>query len=92
MVTVVVDDRVAVVYFAVQNVVDVPCNDGCEGHSSPVLTQPADAEGMCDETGIHAEEEAVCQPCQAGDENEEMWIRDSSGEKVGDGEDGSGDE
>ena len=48
----------------VEEVEDVPGNDGSEDHAAPVLREALDAKGLGDEARVDAEEEAVghCHP------------------------------
>lgn len=64
------DNRVLVVNASVKHVEDIATQDGRHGHCAPVLRKAADTECMGDQGWEDAEEEAVCDSCEARDENQ----------------------
>lgn len=61
------DNRVLVVNASVKHVEDIATQNGRHGHCAPVLGKTADTECMGDQGREDAEEEAVCDPCEARD-------------------------
>lgn len=83
-------DAVFVEDGAVEKVEGVAGQDGGEDHGAPVLAHAGDAEGVGDERGINAEENAVGEAGEGGDEEEVDRVGDCEGGGLGGGEDAGG--
>lgn len=86
-VSILVTDRVGVVDAAVEDVEDVAGDDGREGHRTPVLAQAVDSEAVRHERRVYAEEHAVRDTCQSGDQDEKVRVGDEGGEDLDGAED-----
>lgn len=83
--------RIRVVHGAVEKVEHVATNDGRDGHESPVHSESVRPKGVDDEGGEDAEEHAVGEAGEAGDDPEVVRVCDADGGDLGEGEDGGGD-
>jgi len=83
-------DAVAVEDGAVEEVEDVARYDRRQRHEAPVLAEAVDAEGLGDDGGEHAEEEAVAQAGEPGDEAQEVRVVDAQGADLRGDEDEGG--
>lgn len=84
------DDAVTVEDEAVEDVEHVAGEDGRQRHEAPVLAEAVDAKGLSDDGREDAEEEAVAQPGEPGDEPEEVRARDVERADLRDAEDQAG--
>lgn len=69
-ISVVTDHGVSVEDAAVEQVEDVTAENGGKGHDAPVLGEATNAERVCDERWEHAEQKAVGNAGEAGDNHE----------------------
>lgn len=76
----------------VEQIEDVTRYDGGHCHEAPVLRETVNAEALRHDRGKDAEEKAVAQTREAGDETEEVGVDHVQCEELGNGEDGSGDD
>lgn len=67
----------------VEQVEDIPAEDGSQRHGTEVLRQTADSERVRDERGEHAKEEPVGYARHARDENQRVRVGDGRAGKLG---------
>lgn len=86
------DHGVAVVDSAVEEVEDVSAENRGQGHHTPVLGKTADAESLCNQRWEDAEQEAVRDAREAGDDNQRVRVGNGGSAELSKSEDQGGDE
>ena len=86
------DHGVAVVDGTVEEVEYVSAENRGQGHHTPVLGKTADAESLCNQRREDAEQEAVRDSREAGDDDQRVRVGNGGPAELSEGEDQGGDE
>ena len=83
MVTILLHDRVAIVYPTIQYVEDISTDNWSQSHGAPVLGQAMNAKGMSNKAGVDSKQHAVCKTSAAREGKKMIRILDSCAQKLG---------